>query len=88
MIVSYIKFVKIFNMAKTYKSKVDKEKCIGCGTCAALAKDTFEMTDENKAKVKDSEHDEDATVLQAAQSCPVAAIEVEDENGGKIYPKD
>lgn len=75
-------------MAKTYKVKIDKEKCIGCGTCVALAKDTFEMNSENKAEVKKDEHDEDETVFQAAQSCPVAAVEVEDEKGKKIYPKD
>jgi len=75
-------------MAKTYKVKVEKEKCIGCGTCAALAKDTFQMTSDNKAEVKSGEHDEDDTVLQAAQSCPVNAIEVEDESGKKIHPEE
>lgn len=75
-------------MAKTYKVKIDEQKCIGCGTCVALAKDTFEMNSENKAEIKKGEHDEDSAVLQAAQSCPVAAIEVEDEKGEKVYPKD
>ncbi len=75
-------------MAKNYKVKIDEQKCIGCGTCVAMAKDTFAMNSENKAEVKMGEHDEDEAVLQAAKSCPVAAIEVEDEKGKKVYPED
>ena len=75
-------------MATKSKVKIDEDKCIGCGTCVALAKDTFEMNSENKAEVKKGKHDEDETVLQAAQSCPVAAVEVKDKKGTKIYPKD
>lgn len=71
-----------------YKIKVDKEKCIGCGTCAALASKTFELDNDTKAKVKKEDGDDDKTIMQAAESCPVLAIELTDEKGKKVYPKD
>jgi ferredoxin len=41
---------------------VDKEKCIGCGTCIALAPEIFEMDDAGKL---------------AIDSCPTQAIKTE-----------
>ncbi|MBN2016111.1 ferredoxin [Candidatus Dojkabacteria bacterium] len=72
-------------MAK-YKIKIDTKKCIGCGTCVALAGKTFEMGADNKAKLKKGEADDDATVLQAAQSCPTQAILLS-EGGKKVFPE-
>lgn len=75
-------------MASTYKVKVDKSKCIGCGTCSALAPKTFKMNDaDQKAEPLPGEHDDDKTVLQAAQSCPVFAIIVE-KDGKQVFPKE
>lgn len=73
-------------MASKYKIKVDKEKCIGCGTCSSLASKTFEIDSKMKAKVKTGEWDDDKTILQAAQSCPTLAIEIK-EKGKKIFPE-
>ncbi len=55
---------------------IDKKKCIGCGTCAALCEDVFEMDeDEFKAKVKKGkENSKDACVKEAINSCPTDAI--------------
>lgn len=55
--------------------KVDKETCIGCGTCAAVC-DNFEMK-EGKAIVKD-ENSKDDCNQEAADACPVDAITVEE----------
>ena len=74
-------------MASKYKVKVDKEKCIGCGTCSALAPNTFELGSDQKAKVKKKDLDDDKKILQAAESCPVFAIELS-EKGKKIFPKE
>lgn len=53
--------------------KVDEELCTGCGTCEALCPACFKMED-GKSKVIG----EDDCAKQAAESCPEAAITVED----------
>jgi len=58
------------------KVEVDKEKCIGCGACANLCPDVFEL-EEGKANVKEQETDKECA-KEAADSCPVQAINVEE----------
>ncbi len=60
-------------MAKQ-KIEVDKEKCIGCGACAAQC-DNFEM-DGDKAKAKQTEVDDIGCNKDASDACPVEAIKV------------
>ncbi len=57
-----------------YKVKI-KENCIGCGACTLVAADVFEMGDEGKAVTIVSET-ENEDVVDAAETCPVNAIEV------------
>ncbi|HEX9061184.1 MAG TPA: ferredoxin [Clostridia bacterium] len=60
---------------------VDKEKCIGCGICANICPDVFEINADGIAVVKSDvalENKKDE-VKDTAQSCPVEAIEVEDD---------
>jgi len=73
------------------KIKIDRDLCIGAGTCAVLAPNTFDLDDELKAVLKKRsselvEGDSDEDVLAAAKSCPVLAITIEDKSGGQIYP--
>ena len=51
------------------------EACIGCGTCVGVAPDVFEMNDEGLSSVIGDDVD---SAKEAAESCPVEAIEVED----------
>lgn len=53
---------------------VDQDTCIGCGSCVAIAPDIFEIGDDGKAHVINDETTDEAQ--QAADSCPVSAIEV------------
>ena len=59
-----------------YKVEVDREKCIGCGACAAQCPDNFEMEsgDEFKARAKHPVVDELGCNQEAADICPVQAI--------------
>ena len=50
--------------------KVDKDKCIGCGACAATCPEGFEMKD-GKASVKSGDA---GCVKDAVAGCPVQAI--------------
>ena len=56
------------------KVSLDKKKCIGCGACAAICPDVFEM-DGEKAKVKSAKTDK-TCAKEAVDSCPVSAIKV------------
>jgi ferredoxin len=59
------------------QTHVDKEKCIGCGSCPVLAPNSFKMGDDGKAESINPAGDDDATVQNAVNGCPVQAIIVE-----------
>ena len=58
------------------KIKVDKTKCIGCGTCIAIAPKSFKFDSEGKSEPIDPPQDSEETIKEAAESCPVQAIEI------------
>lgn len=55
------------------------EECIGCGLCEGTVGDVFAIGDEGVAEVVVDEIPEELEddVQQAADDCPVGAIEVE-----------
>ena len=56
--------------------KVNKNLCIGCGSCVSIDPDTFELGDEGFAEVKGDEVSEGTK--EAAEACPVEAIIIEE----------
>ena len=60
------------------KVTVDEETCIGCGLCVETCPDVFELKDD-KAIVKMEEVPEGVaeSCREAAEECPVEAIQVE-----------
>lgn len=59
------------------KVKVNKEICIGCGACQAIAPDVFEIEDDGLAQAKDIEINDNIKedVIDALEGCPTSAIE-------------
>lgn len=74
-------------MKKIAKIVVDRELCIGAAPCVTVAPGVFQLDDENKAVVVDAAGADDDTILLAAQSCPVQAISLYDEDGNRIFPE-
>ena len=57
--------------------KVNKDLCIGCGACQAIAPDVFEIEDDGLAhaitdEVQDNQKED---VIDALEGCPTSAIE-------------
>ncbi|MFA6552866.1 MAG: ferredoxin [Patescibacteria group bacterium] len=69
------------------KIHLDRDKCISAGTCVAIAPEVFELDQEGKVKMKNENGADDQTILDAAKSCPVLAIELYEDNGRRIFPE-
>jgi len=52
--------------------KVDKKKCIGCGACASVCPEIFEIGPDGKSRIKNQK--ETSCIKEAIESCPVEAI--------------
>jgi ferredoxin len=75
-------------LANGWKVKVDRNLCIGAAPCTAMAPNTFGLDDEGKAVVLDTADSDSAdTILNAARSCPVAAIIIKDKDGKQVFPE-
>jgi len=55
--------------------KIDKNKCIGCGTCASICPKVFEMSGDKAVVKKGQEKSKLPCVKEAIESCPENAIE-------------
>ena len=66
--------------------RVDRDLCIGVGNCVAIAPTVFKLDEENKAVVLEPASVDDDALLEAAESCPVQAIILEDNEGKQLYP--
>ena len=59
------------------KATVDPELCIGCGVCEAICNTVFEMDgDVARVKVDPVPADTEECCREAAEACPVDAIEI------------
>lgn len=67
------------------KISLDREKCIGCGSCQALCSKYFELQDDGKSHIMgaNKQDSEELEVVKldcaesAAEACPVQCIKVE-----------
>ena len=60
------------------KITVDSDLCVGCGACANLCPEVFELQDDGKAKVINKNSCEKCDCDMAINSCPVRAIKIEE----------
>jgi ferredoxin len=65
---------------------VDKDLCTGMAFCIGVAPTVFKLDEEGKAVVLDASSVDDETLLEAARSCPMDAIILEDDEGYQVYP--
>lgn len=79
---------KIKNGGKIRRIVVDRAKCIGANSCVVVAPGVFQLDEENLAYVTDPNSADDDTIMLAAQSCPVLAVLLYDENGKKLFPEE
>jgi ferredoxin len=66
----------------TYRIIIDRSLCSGFGTCAELAPELFEVGPDGVAATRVGTTD-DPAALDAAVSCPMAAISVFDLASGE-----
>ena len=61
------------------KVRVDEDSCVGDGTCAEVCPEVFEMRDDVAVvKVEEVPEELQESCREAADSCPVEAISIED----------
>ncbi len=61
------------------KVRVDENLCTGCGLCADICPEVFEMGDDvSIVKVDNISSELEEKVREAAESCPVEAIIIEE----------
>ena len=61
------------------KVRVDPDLCTGCGPCADIAPEVFEIRDDvSTVLVKEVPPDQEDAVREAAESCPTGAIIIEE----------
>lgn len=66
----------------TYRVELDVDSCTGYGSCVQLSPDVFTLVD-GIARTRVAETD-DASVLEAADRCPLSAIRVVDATTGAV----
>jgi len=68
------------------KIKLERDKCIGCGSCQAVCPKYFALKEDGKSSVIGAQSEGETDVLetekvecaeQAAQACPVQCIHIE-----------
>jgi len=67
------------------KIKLERQKCIGCGSCQALCPKYFELIDDGRSHIKDAikQDVEELEVAKiecaesAAEACPAQCIHIE-----------
>lgn len=58
------------------KIKVDAEKCTGCGLCASIYPEVFEIGEDGHTRVKKYVQIDEKKLKEVIESCPTQGIEL------------
>ncbi len=59
------------------KVAVDRDICIGCGSCVSICPDVFQLDDEGFSSViAQPDANNESSAREAADNCPVGAISI------------
>jgi ferredoxin len=74
-------------MAKKLRVRVDHNVCVGNAMCETFAPNVFRLNDNRQSEAVNPDGDTVEKIMEAAESCPVSAIFVEDaETGEQLFP--
>jgi ferredoxin len=74
-------------MPRKLRVWVDHTACVGNAMCETIATKSFRLNDNRQSEAIEPMGDSEATILEAAENCPVSAIFVEDEETGeRLFP--
>jgi len=74
-------------MTRKVRVRVDHTLCVGNAMCETFAPHVFRLNDDRQSEAVDSDADPVEQILEAAESCPMSAILVEDaETGEQLFP--
>ncbi len=74
-----------------FKIELNRKECIGCGACASLCPDFWEMHNDGKSVLKGCELNDVQSIetddlkcaVEAAKTCPVEVIHIMDNEENK-----
>jgi ferredoxin len=74
-------------MARKLRVWVDHNVCVGNAMCETYAPHVFQLNANRQSEAVNPEGNTTEQILEAAESCPVSAIFVEDvETGERLFP--
>ena len=65
---------------------VDRDLCQGIGNCVAIAPGVFKLDKQNKAVATNIESVSQEKIREAAESCPLDTIILQNNEGEQLYP--
>jgi ferredoxin len=65
------------------KIRIDRERCMGSGSCQHFAPHTFDLDGDCKVVLLAEQGDPPTAIQNAAESCPTRAITIDEESGAR-----
>ena len=73
-------------MSEAWSLQIERDRCMGSGTCLVYAPDLLELDAAGKAAVRADADDDIEAAFAAADACPVGALRVVVESCDQIMP--